>query len=325
MRREFSSSRWVATLTIYHSVVFLVVIDVLKEFWVRITPVSVLLTALFRVLATRIRFLVALIAAGLLDHLRATAFDLIAASANHAATFLNVLHAKTASLNFDVTVLFGFFLCDFGNIFLNFSHYRFNWGCYGFFWPIFSHHNFLFHCLNADFLLLVCFRLSWLVNTHFDLPFRQDKRFYSFLNGIYSRRGWLDIILFTRRNFNAWLFRFQKINLRSDLSQVNNSSFCSQSHCFFSFWNLSNQAEKHSNAWAIVRHSGLKWGVWKWHNWSYLADNRRKVDLLWHCMWVTIQFIFGCSWGFDAGQFNEMTSLLQDRKVTNEIKPSYLP
>ncbi len=101
--RGFSSAI-VRTLTFYHFVIFLAVVGVLKR--LRVHKALGLLAAIFHLLAGAICNLIAGLTVAALNHLLAAAFDFIAAWANRAATLDDVTHAITASLDFNVAVLF---------------------------------------------------------------------------------------------------------------------------------------------------------------------------------------------------------------------------
>jgi len=94
--RGFSSAI-VRTLTFYHFVIFLAVVGVLKR--LRVHKALGLLAAIFHLLAGAICNLIAGLTAATLNLL-------LAAWANRAATLDDVTHAITASLDFNVAVLF---------------------------------------------------------------------------------------------------------------------------------------------------------------------------------------------------------------------------
>lgn len=223
LRRNFSSAIMLGTLTFYHSVIFLAVIGVRKA--------PGLLAARLHLLAGAICNFIAGLIAATLDHLLA-AFDLIAACANRAATLGDVAHAVTASLDFNVAVLFLFFLCNLGyfyfnKLFLFLQFNRLNWDFPGYFCDLFC-----FHFWNY----------KWV---------------YFFFPYVFSCGSWLDVNLFPRSNFNRRSFGFPEIVFRSDLSDVHQSSFGYHMDDVLTFWNLGNQGEKHSCTWAVIRHSGL--------------------------------------------------------------------
>ncbi len=138
LRRNFSSAIMAEILTLYHSVIFLEVVGARKRLTMLNAPC--LLAARFHLLARVICNFTAGLIAATINHL-------LAARASHAATLVYVAHAITASLDFNVAVLFYFFLCNLGFFYFDFNRFflllefsRLNLDFPGYFCDFFCYH-----------------------------------------------------------------------------------------------------------------------------------------------------------------------------------------